>query len=95
MKNDAIAWIDRFVDHLKYERRLSPETCKHYRRDLEALHRFCAETGIGSWAELDSGHVRAWSGRCYRRGLSPRSIQRALSASRSFFRYLLREKQVA
>jgi integrase/recombinase XerC len=30
----------------------------------------------------------------YRRGLSARSIQRRLSAARSFFRYLLREKHV-
>lgn len=94
MQDDELAWIDRFVDHLKYERRLSPETCKHYRRDLGALGRYCADAGIARWQDLDSGHVRTWSARCYRRGLSPRSIQRALSAARSFFRYLLREKKV-
>ena len=45
-------------------------------------------------AVFDSEHIRAFSAKCYRRGLSARSIQRRLSAARTFFRYLLREKQV-
>jgi integrase/recombinase XerC len=87
-------WIDRFIRHLEYERRLSPETCKHYRRDLNALRDFCGEAGISLWPDLDSEHFRAWSAASFRRGLSPRSIQRRLSAARSFYRYLLREKHV-
>ena len=43
---------------------------------------------------MDSEHVRAFSGTSYRRGLSARSIQRRLSAARTFYRYLLREKHV-
>jgi len=87
-------WIERFIRHLEFERRLSAATCKHYRRDLEALRAFCDEAGIARWRELDGEHVRAYAARCFRRGLSPRSIQRRLSATRSYFRYLLREKQV-
>jgi integrase/recombinase XerC len=87
-------WIQTFVDHLNYERRLSPLTCKHYRRDLLALAAYCDEAGIARWADIDTEHVRAFSARCYRRGLSARSIQRRLSAGRTFFRFLLREKQV-
>ena len=87
-------WIDRFIRHLEFERRLSNETCKHYRRDLEALAAWCEESGIESWSSLDSEHVRAWSASCFRKGLAPRSIQRRLSAARTFYRYLLREKHV-
>lgn len=87
-------WIDKFIGHLKYERRLSPLTCKHYRRDLVALAAFCDEIGRAAWADLDSEDIRSFSGTSYRRGLSARSIQRRLSASRTFFRYLLREKHV-
>jgi integrase/recombinase XerC len=87
-------WIDNFIRHLEYERRLSDLTCKHYRRDLEALRRFCDKNGVNSWADIDSEHIRAFSAAGYRRGLSPRSIQRRLSAARTFFRYLLREKYV-
>ena len=85
-------WIDKFIGHLKYERRLSPLTCKHYRRDLNALVDYCDEIGRRTWTELDSEDFRSFSGTSFRRGLSARSIQRRLSAARTFFRYLLREK---
>ncbi len=87
-------WIDKFIGHLAYERRLSPLTCKHYRRDLIALAAFCDEIKRMQWADLDSEDIRAFSGTSYRRGLSARSIQRRLSAARTFFRYMLREKHV-
>ena len=87
-------WIERFVHHLEFERRLSALTCKHYRRDLEALAAWCAEIDIERWRDLDSEHIRSWSAASFRRGLSSSSIQRRLSAIRTFFRYLMREKHV-
>ena len=91
---DDAGWIDRFVRHLEFERRLSPLTCKNYRRDLETLAAWCDKSGVAGWDDLDSEHVRAYSASCFRKGLSARSIQRRLSASRTFFRYLIREKEV-
>lgn len=87
-------WINKFIRHLEYERRLADLTCKHYRRDLEALFAFLDDNKVGTWNKVDSEHIRAFSATCYRRGLSSRSIQRRLSAARTFFRYLLREKHV-
>jgi integrase/recombinase XerC len=87
-------WIDRFVRHLEYERRLSPLTSKSYRRDLESFYQWCTGLGIGRWRDIDSEHVRSYSASCYRKGLSARSIQRRLSAMRTFFRFLVREKQL-
>ena len=87
-------WIDRFIRHLEYERRLSPLTCKNYRRDLEALLEFCRQSDIDGWGALNDGDVRAFSAASFRKGLSARSIQRRLSAARTFFRYLMREKHV-
>lgn len=87
-------WIDRFVRHLSLERRLSPLTCRHYRRDLDELADWCGASGLSRWTELDTGHFRDWAAASFRGGLSSRSIQRRLSAVRSFFRFLVREKQV-
>lgn len=87
-------WIDRFIRHLELERRLSPLTCKHYRRDLDALDAWCDENCIKRWRDLDGEHLRSFSATGFRRGLSGKSIQRRLSAARTFFRYLLREKHV-
>ena len=92
---DDAGWIDRFIRHLEFERRLSPLTCKNYRRDLETLVDFCDREGVDGWQSLDSEHIRAWSASCFRKGLSARSIQRRLSAARTFFRYLIREKHVS
>jgi len=87
-------WIDKFIQHLAYERRLSPQTCKNYRHDLESLLAFRESSGVDSWDKMDSEHFRAFSASSYRKGLSARSIQRRLSACRTFFRYLIREKHV-
>ena len=92
---DDAGWIDRFIRHLEFERRLSPLTCKNYRRDLETLVVFCDREGVDGWHTVDSEHIRAYSASCFRKGLSARSIQRRLSAARTFFRYLIREKHVS
>ncbi len=87
-------WIDRFARHLEFERRLSPLTCKSYRRDLESFCQWSTRSSIECWRDIDSEHVRGFSASCYRKGLSARSIQRQLSALRTFFRFLVREKQL-
>ncbi|HEX2139990.1 MAG TPA: tyrosine recombinase XerC, partial [Woeseiaceae bacterium] len=87
-------WIDRFIRHLKYERRLSPQTCLHYRRDLIALAAHCRRANVTRWADVDAEHLRSFSGACFRKGLGPRSIGRRLSAARTFFRFLVREKEI-
>jgi integrase/recombinase XerC len=87
-------WIDRFLRHLDVERRLSRLTCKHYRRDLQSLADWCDKNDITQWRALDSEHLRTWAAACHRRGLSSKSIQRQLSAARSFFRYLTREGEI-
>ena len=94
MKKIEHDWIDKFIRHLEFERRLSPLTCKHYQRDLKALAEYCEKYDVSGWNHLDSEHVRAFAAACYRAGLSARSIQRRLSAARTFYRYLLREKYV-
>ncbi len=94
MADDNRQWIDRFLHHLRTERRLSDNTRKHYQRDLVELYGWCQENGIHGWEQLNTGQVRQYAARAHRRGLSGRSIQRRLSALRSFFNYLLRERAV-
>ncbi len=92
---DDAGWIDRFVRHLANERRLSPLTCKNYRRDLELLLRYADGAGVDGWGDVDSEHIRSFAAASFRKGISSRSIQRRLSAARTFFRYLVREKHVS
>ena len=95
MRAGAGAWIERYLAHLRTERRLSPHTGSSYRRDLAALAAFCDAERIGGWNRLDSHHIRTFAAREHRDGLGPRSVQRRLSAVRGFFNYLIRERVIA
>ena len=86
-----------FLEHLEKERQVSPNTIAAYRRDLVQLGAFLADYYGGeswSWQGVDRLAMRAFLGHLQRRGLGKRSSARALSATRTFFRYLHREEIV-
>jgi integrase/recombinase XerC len=88
----ALEWVAGFRRHLAIERRLSAHTDSNYARDLAALVKYCDRHGIADWSALDSQHVRTFAAHSHAAGLAPRSIQRRLSAVRSFCNYLVRER---
>jgi len=88
----ALEWVARFRRYMGTERRLSAHTDISYARDLAALVKYCDKSGISDWARLDSQQVRAFAAHAHAAGLAPRSIQRRLSAVRSFYEFLLRER---
>ncbi len=73
---------------------MSPHTLLAYQRDLVTLTEFCEQRQLHEWARLDHAHIRDYAAQEHRRGINPRSVQRRLSAVRSFFEYLQREKLV-
>jgi integrase/recombinase XerC len=87
----AIAWIERFRGYLATERRCSPHTLAAYTSDLQSLVTYCERSGLETWTAVDSGHLRSFAARLHAGGLGPRSIQRRLSAVRSFYEFLQRE----
>jgi integrase/recombinase XerC len=91
MRPGALEWVARFRRYLTSERRLSAHTDCSYARDLAALVKFCDRAGLADWHALDSQHIRLFAARSHAAGLAPRSIQRRLSAVRSFYEFLLRE----
>jgi integrase/recombinase XerC len=91
MTPDALEWLKRFRRYVTTERRLSPNTDKNYAIDLGAFIGHCDKQGVEEWRKVDSQHVRLFAARSHAGGLAPRSIQRRLSAVRSFFEFLMRE----
>ena len=91
MNPAAVEQIGRFRQYLAKERRLSAHTDSNYTRDLTALTRFCSQQGIADWPALEHAQVRLFAARSHAAGLAPRSIQRRLSAVRSFLNFLIRE----
>jgi integrase/recombinase XerC len=84
-------WVERFLGHLAGERRLSPHTIGAYRQDLANLAAFCEQRAIRGWGALDHAQIRSFAAAQHAGGLGPRSVQRRLSAVRTFYDYLLRE----
>jgi integrase/recombinase XerC len=91
---ERLSTIDGYLKHLSVERRLSRHTATNYARDLRALVDYLERNGVPDWRKIDSQHVRVFAARAHAGGLSPRSVQRRLSAVRGFFNYLLRERIV-
>ena len=83
--------IDDFLDYLTHQRRLSAHTVSNYRRDLNQLADFCQHVEIETWSGLKTTDLRQFAAQMNRQGLASRSIQRMLSAVRSFFQYLIKQ----
>jgi integrase/recombinase XerC len=81
---------DAFLAHLAVERRMSPHTLDGYGRDLATLCDWLDTRGIVAWSALDGETLRAFVAAEHRRGLGATSLQRRLSACRSFFAWQLR-----
>jgi integrase/recombinase XerC len=92
MHANSQAQIEDFFEYLRSERRSSPHTLSNYRRDLSRLQGFCVQRQVEQWADVTVHHVRAYVSQLHRVGLEGKSIQRMLSAARSFYRFLLRER---
>ena len=85
------SWIERFLDHLRVERQLSPHTLNNYRLHLQELGLLAQQLGLAQWSELKAPLVRALVVRLHRGGkLSARSIATKMSSLRSFCDYLVR-----
>jgi integrase/recombinase XerC len=91
VKPAALDQLAAFRQCLAKERRLSSHTESNYTRDLKALVRFCDQQGIPDWPTLEHAQVRLFAARSHAAGLAPRSVQRRLSAVRSFLNFLIRE----
>ena len=83
--------IDMFLDYLRLERNYSPMTVISYRKDLEAFERFCQELDPQiTWESVDTDVVRDWMEDMMDKGNAASSVNRRISALRSFYQFALR-----
>ncbi len=83
--------VTDFLRFLATERNDSPHTVKAYGRDLAAVEAFLDAHYGGAawtWAGVDRLALRGFLAECAARGWSKRTMARALSALRSFYRFL-------
>lgn len=86
---------DSFLDYLRYERNYSAETIKSYRKDIFQFAEFSEEAvGELTLLDVDAELIREWIVSLMDKGYTSTSINRKLSALRSYFRFLLRKGEV-
>ena len=82
--------VNQFLAYLSYERNRSLATVSSYRKDLEAFRKFVqAQNPTLLWADVDADLVRDWMAEMMNEGQRATSINRRLSALRSFYRFAL------
>ncbi len=82
--------IETFLDYLRHERNYSKLTVLSYGRDLEEFQSYFRGLDDGlAWNTVDSDVVRAWMEHLMDKGNSANSVNRKLSALRTFYKYAL------
>jgi integrase/recombinase XerC len=89
------AAIQSFIDHLKFEKRYSAHTICSYQDDLKGFSTFIRkEFGGMAVREVSPAIIRSWLAALKDGGLSSRSINRKISALKSWYRHLIRVGEV-
>lgn len=88
--------VNQFLDYLRLERNYSPLTVKSYAKDLEEFEAYYKnlEGQTLDWKAVDADLIRDWMESMMDRGNTATSINRRLSALRSFYRFALKNHLV-
>lgn len=82
---------DSFLDYLAYERNYSPRTLRSYRDDLNSFEEFYRNLDDSlTWEHVDSDIIRQWMVAMMEQGHKETSVNRRLSALRSFYKFALK-----
>ena len=88
--------IESFLDYLRYERNYSDKTVLAYGEDIKQLQEFAQEEyGKFDPLEVESELIREWIVSLMDQGYTSTSVNRKLGSLRSFYKYLLRQGEVA
>ena len=86
---------ESFLKYLKYEKRFSSHTLVAYQNDLGQFAQFCSVmAGEFSVKAINPKIIRDWVIFLMENGHSPRTVNRKVSAVKSFFKYLMKEEVV-
>jgi integrase/recombinase XerC len=95
MPSESLSVIERFLDHLQYQRRYSPHTVLAYRNDLFAFFDFLEHTySLYTPADVTPSIVRSWLASLKEEGMTAKSINRKISSLKSFFKFQIRQGSV-
>ncbi len=85
--------LRRYMQYLRLERSFTGNTLDAYVRDLQKLLNYYADLGI-DFRRVTLEQLDQFSGTLQELGVQPRSVARILSGVRSFYRFLVLEKEI-
>ena len=88
--------INQFLNYLRYERNASPQTAQTYEESLREFESYLTFRDNGlSLETADADLIRDWMESLMDKGNSASTMNKKLSALRSFYRFSLQRKLVA
>jgi integrase/recombinase XerC len=94
MAESLAYWIEKFLDHLRFQQNASPHTFRNYSSDLDQFIDFLTHTPEGEprpapeLEQIDNLTIREFLGALHERNNKKSSIARKLATLRSFMRFL-------
>lgn len=85
--------VRRYIQYLRLERSYSPNTLDAYCKDLQKLFNFYADNGI-DFRAVTLKELDLFAGTLKDMGIAPRSVARILSGVRSFYKFLVIEREI-
>lgn len=88
--------LDHFSNYLQLEKKYSLHTVKAYQTDLKDFRRFLADAfEMDDVLDINYPMIRSWIVFLVDRGVSNRTVNRKISSLNSFYRFLLKTKQIS
>lgn len=82
------ASVTAYLDYLRYEKRMSPNTIVAYQTDLEQFEAYAEQNfHLQDLIDADADVVRTWTLTLMEEGVTTRSINRKISCLKSFYNY--------
>ena len=92
MELSNISELQAFLDYLKFEKRYARHTISSYASDLAFFYEFIgAQYELDKAADIQASMIRGWLASMKEQGHSAKSINRRISAVKSFYRFLQRK----
>ena len=85
--------IERYLAHVRVEKRLAERTVELYSLDLQKLQGYAAQTQV-ELLQVQNSHIRRWVAQMHGAGRSGRGIALILSGWRGFYVWLGREGRI-
>lgn len=84
-----------FFQYLEFEKRFSPHTLIAYKNDIQQFLKYIEQAyDLTDLALVRHLHVRSWIVELIQSGIAARSVNRKLSALKTYFRFLLKRGHV-